>query len=130
MRDILAVVADFTTALALSAAQFVALWYIQAAFTADRFQMFYGSPLSLLLGPALFVLIRWNGKSKFRITADIIVAALLVVAFIIPFLTIGGGVPSLSEDLETLLFAAVVPATEAVALIAVEKALRRRFRRR
>jgi uncharacterized BrkB/YihY/UPF0761 family membrane protein len=90
MREILAVLGDLVLALVFSAVQFVVLWYVQAFFTADRFQMFPGSPLSLLLGPAFFVLIRQGRKSRKRKIGDIMIAVLLGVAFMTPFVSIGG----------------------------------------
>ena len=128
MREIPAVLADFALAMGFSAAQFVVLWYIRALFTTDRFLMFPGSPLSLLLGPAFFILIRKGRKSRNRKIGDLTLAVLLGAALVITFASIGGGAPSLFDDLQIILFAVAVPVAEAVALLAVEKAVLNRFR--
>jgi hypothetical protein len=83
-----------------------------------------GSPISLLLGPAWYVLLRRGSKSHPRYFLDVAFAAAFAILYSASFLSIGNYEPTFSEILELL--ALVAPAAaESLALILAEKLLRR-----
>ncbi len=120
----LALLADVSLAAVLSAAQFMILFQIQLAFTADHALLYFGSPLGLLLGPALYVLCRRGKKSKHRLILDVVVAAAVLLLLSAMILSIGQGIPSFFEVLTWLVL--LSPAVlEAVGLIVLEWLIRK-----
>ena len=100
------------------------LYQMQLAFTADHALLYFGSPLGLLLGPALYVLCRRGKKSKHRLILDVVAAAAVLLLLSAMILSIGQGIPSVSEVFDWLIL--LSPAVlEAVGLIVVEGLLRK-----
>jgi len=99
------------------------LQQIRLTFTSDRALLNLGSPLSLLLGPGLYVLCRRGKKSRCHLILDFIFAAAILVIFSAMILSIGQAPPSLSELVGWLMFLAPA-AVEAMGLLFAERVFR------
>jgi hypothetical protein len=127
-RVIVASVADLALATVLAGIQVTILWSLRTLFTSNHDMLYVGSPISLLLGPAWFVLFRRTGKSRPRFLLDVGLAAVLLLLYVASFLSIGNYAPTRTEILELLVFVAPA-AAEALGLIFAEKLLRKAFLR-
>lgn len=111
---------DLVLALVLSSVQFGVLWQVWMRSGADHFALRIGSPLSLLLGPAIYVLYRKGAKSSRRTALDRVVLVVMMSGYLAFGLAAGPGTPALS-DILTFLYMFLLPAVaEALALALCE----------